>query len=257
MEIKIIPVENGELASGLYGEGRMAEPDTIVKYLEDFFFETNELAGKRVLITAGPTQEALDPVRYISNHSSGKMGVAIAEEFIKRGASVTLVLGPTQLSVNSRVNIVNVVSAEQMKEAAMQFFSNADIIVMAAAVADYTPEDFSLQKMKKKDNNFTISLKKTEDILKAIGELKKENQILVGFALETENETQNALSKLKEKKADMIILNSLRDEDAGFGKDTNKITIFDKHGNQINFKTKSKTEVATDIVNTIIQFKNA
>ena len=253
---KIIPVENGELASGLYGEGRMAEPETIIKYLKDFFFETNELAGIRVLITAGPTQEALDPVRFISNYSSGKMGVAIAEEFIRRGASVTLVLGPTQLSVNCKVNIVNVVSAEQMKEAAMQYFSDADIIVMAAAVADYTPEDFSLQKMKKKDNNFTISLKKTEDILKAIGELKKEYQILVGFALETENETQNALSKLKEKKADMIILNSLRDEDAGFGKDTNKITIFDKHGNQINFKTKPKKEVATDIVNTIIQFKN-
>lgn len=253
---KILPVENGELASGLYGEGRMAEPETIIEYLKDFFFVTNELSGKKILITAGPTQEAIDPVRFISNHSSGKMGVALANEFTKRGGAVTLILGPSQVTINNTVKIVNVISATQMKDAVMQYFSESDIIVMAGAVADYTPENVSSQKIKKQEDNFNLSLKKTDDILKFLGEAKNEKQVLVGFALETNNENENALIKLKEKKADMIILNSLQDEGAGFGKDTNKITIFDKHGNQFKFETKSKDHVAKDIVDTIIKFKN-
>ncbi len=253
---KILPVEKGELASGLYGEGRMSEPEIIIEYLKDFFFESNELSGKKVLITAGPTQEAIDPVRFISNHSSGKMGVALANEFTKRGAMVTLILGPSHVIVNKTIKSVNVVSASQMKDAVMQYFPDSDIIVVAAAVADYTPENFSSQKIKKKENNFNLSLKKTDDILKFLGEAKNEKQVLVGFALETNNENENAIIKLKDKKADLIILNSMQDEGAGFGKDTNKITIFDKHGNEFRFETKSKDQVSKDIVDAIIKFKN-
>ena len=253
----IIPVENGELASGLYGDGRMAEPDQIFKYLEDFFLQANQLAGKKVLVTAGPTHEAIDPVRYISNHSSGKMGVAIAEEFASRGADVTLVLGPTAMNVRKEINTIKVSSAQEMYNACIDIFPEKDITVMAAAVADYMPGEFSEKKIKKTEDALTLTLKRTNDILKQLGEKKTNDQVLVGFALETNNEKENALSKLEKKNIDLIILNSLNDVGAGFGIDTNKIVIFDKHGNEFHFETKSKKLVAKDIVNTIIQYKNA
>ena len=252
----IIPVDNGELASGLFGDGRMAEPAQIMQYLHNFFFESNELAGKKVLITAGPTHEAIDPVRFISNHSSGKMGVSIAEEFVGRGADVTLILGPSDIDVSKNIHTVKVTSAQEMYDACMNNFSKIDITVMAAAVADYMPQNFSLKKIKKTENVFTLSLKKTNDILKQLGEQKNKDQIIVGFALETNNEKENALSKLEKKNIDLIVLNSLNDEGAGFGTDTNKIAIFDKHGNEFHFEKKSKKLVAKDIVNTIIQYKN-
>ena len=252
----IIPVDNGELASGLFGDGRMAEPAQIMQYLHNFFFESNELAGKKVLITAGPTHEAIDPVRFISNHSSGKMGVSIAEEFAGRGADVILILGPSDIDVSKNIHTVKVTSAQEMYDACMNNFSKIDITVMAAAVADYMPQNFSLKKIKKTENVFTLSLKKTNDILKQLGEQKNKDQIIVGFALETNNEKENALSKLEKKNIDLIVLNSLNDEGAGFGTDTNKIAIFDKHGNEFHFEKKSKKLVAKDIVNTIIQYKN-
>ena len=253
----IIPVENGELASGLFGDGRMAEPENILQYLQDFFFQNKELEGKKVLITAGPSYEAIDPVRFLGNHSSGKMGVAIAEEFASRGAIVTLILGPSKVEVNAKINKVKVTSASEMYDACMKNFSAMDIIVMAAAVADYTPQDFSKIKIKKTDNALMLSLKATKDILKELGEKKNKDQIIVGFALETNNEKENALSKLRKKNIDLIILNSLNDDGAGFGTDTNKIVIFDKQGNEFNFEKKSKKLLANDIVNTIIQYKNA
>lgn len=254
---QVIPVTHGELASGVYGDGRMAEPEDILQYLQDFFFSTKELAGKKILVSAGPTQEAIDPVRYISNHSSGKMGVAIAEEFADRGADVTLILGPSNIVVSKNINTIKVVSAQEMYDECITNFSKTDIAVMAAAVADYTPQDFSSKKIKKTEDVFTIGLTKTSDILKQLGEQKNKDQIIVGFALETNNEKENALDKLEKKKLDLIVLNSLQDKGAGFGKDTNKISIFDKRGNEFNFETKSKKLVAKDIVNTIIQYKNA
>lgn len=249
----IIPVENGELASGLVGEGRMAEPEAIVNWLQDFFFNEKELMGKQILITAGPTYEKIDPVRFIGNHSSGKMGVAIAEEMKRRGGNVTLVLGPSNVKVNGGIKVINVTSASEMLDACEEQFSIADIAVMSAAVADYTPVDPAEEKIKKKEQDLTVSLTKTTDILKKLGGLKTNNQVLVGFALETNNETEYALQKLQSKNADMIVLNSLQDAGAGFGHDTNKITIFDKTGKVHPFGIKSKKEVAKDIVNTIIQ----
>ncbi|MDQ6756477.1 MAG: bifunctional phosphopantothenoylcysteine decarboxylase/phosphopantothenate--cysteine ligase CoaBC [Bacteroidota bacterium] len=254
---KIIPVENGELASGLYGDGRMAEPEQIIEYIQNFFFESSKLRSEKILVTAGPTYEAIDPVRFIGNHSSGKMGVAIAEEFASRGADVTLILGPSNIFPNKKINTINVISANEMFNACLNNFSQNNIIVMAAAVADYMPKDYSSQKIKKKENNLSIQLKKTSDILKEMGKQKSNDQILVGFALETNNEKENALYKLKEKNTDLIILNSLNDEGAGFKTDTNKIYIFDKHGNEFQFEKKSKKFVAKDIVNTIINYKNA
>ena len=252
----IIPVEQGELASGLFGEGRMTEPDQVLKYLEDFFLNTRQLEGKKVLVTAGPTHEAIDPVRYISNHSSGKMGVAIAEEFARRGADVTLILGPSVINVSSKINTIKVGSAGEMYNACIDIFPQKDITVMAAAVADYTPGEFSERKIKKTEEVFTLTLKRTIDILKVLGDKKSKDQVLVGFALETNNEKENALSKLEKKNIDLIILNSLNEEGAGFGIDTNKIAIFDKRGNEFHFETKSKKLVARDIVNTIIQYEN-
>lgn len=249
----IIPVESGELASGLIGEGRMAEPQTIVNALNNFFLSSKELAGKKVLVTAGPTYEAIDPVRFIGNHSSGKMGVAIANEFQKRGAEVTLVLGPSSISTMPNMNVVRVQSAEEMFEACSNIFGTMDIAVMSAAVADYTPAIVAEEKIKKSTDRFSIELKKTKDILKHLGEIKKEKQLLIGFALETQDEKKYALKKLSEKNTDLIVLNSLNDNGAGFGFDTNKITIFDKSGREYQFNTKSKTAVAIDIVNTIIQ----
>jgi phosphopantothenoylcysteine decarboxylase/phosphopantothenate--cysteine ligase len=254
---KIIPVENGELASGLHGEGRMAEPEKILQHLQDFFFSSTELKDKKILVTAGPTYEAIDPVRFIGNHSSGKMGVAIAEEFAARGANVTLILGPSNAVTGKNINVVKVTSAQQMFDACINNFSKTNIAVMAAAVADYTPEYFSTKKIKKTEDVLSLNLKKTNDILKTLGEQKNKDQIVVGFALETNNEKENALSKLEKKNVDLIILNSLNDEGAGFGTDTNKIAIFDKHGNEFNFEKKSKKLVAKDIVSTIIQYKNA
>jgi phosphopantothenoylcysteine decarboxylase/phosphopantothenate--cysteine ligase len=253
----IIPVENGELASGLYGDGRMAEPDQIMKYLQDFFFSSKELNGKKVLVTAGPTYEAIDPVRFIGNHSSGKMGVALAEEFANRGAQVTLILGPSNAEVSRKVNTIKVTSAREMYDACINNFPGTDIAVMAAAVADYMPQQASPEKIKKTEDTFTLPLKRTNDILKEMGKHKNKHQIVVGFALETNNEKEHALSKLENKNIDLIVLNSLNNEGAGFGTDTNKITIFDKQGNESHFETKSKKLVAKDIVNTIIQYKNA
>ncbi len=250
---QIIPVENGELASGLSGDGRMAEPETIVQHLSNFFFNKEQLNGKRVLVTAGPTYEAIDPVRFIGNHSSGKMGVAIANEFKKRGATVTLVLGPSTIEVPQNITVVRVKSADEMFNACTTVFEHTDIAVMNAAVADYTPVEVAAEKIKKQNDSFTIELKKTKDILKHLGTIKQPGQFLVGFALETVNEKEYALKKLKEKNADAIILNSLRDSGAGFGHDTNKITIFDKQEREHLFETKSKHDVATDIVNMIIR----
>ena len=254
---KIIPVENGELASGLIGEGRMAEPEIIVKYLEDFFISKDELKGKKILVTAGPTYEAIDPVRFIGNHSSGKMGIALAEELTKRGGDVTLVIGPSSEKISSTIKVEKVTSAAEMYEACMVIFEKVDIAIMSAAVADYTPVAIANEKIKKKEEVFTIELTKTKDILKSLGEVKRKNQFLVGFALESTNEKANALGKLKAKNADMMVLNSLKDKGAGFGINTNKITIFDKAENEYHFETKSKINVATDIVNTIIKLNNA
>jgi len=250
----IIPVDNGELASGLYGEGRMAEPEAIMKFLEDNFFLTQPLLDKKVLVTAGPTYEAIDPVRFIGNHSSGKMGIAIAKELNRRGADVSLILGPTSIDVSANgIRLVRVNSAEEMYNACHEIFGKTDLAIMSAAVADYTPVEKATQKIKKKENNLSLELTKTKDILKSLGTVKTKNQVLVGFALETVNEKEYALQKLAEKNADMIVLNSLNDSGAGFGRDTNKITIFQKGGGELRFETKSKDEVAKDIVDVIIK----
>lgn len=252
----IIPVESGELASGLVGEGRMAEPETIVGWLNDFFKKKAQLKDKKVLVTAGPTYEMIDPVRFLGNHSSGKMGVAVANELLSRGAAVTLVLGPSTLQVNEAIKTIRVKSASDMLEACLAEFGGTDITVMSAAVADYTPVVMAEQKIKKRAEVFSIELKKTTDILKELGNRKTKDQLLVGFALETNNEKEYALKKLESKNADMIVLNSLNDSGAGFGHDTNKVTIFDKKGNEYSFGTKTKQQVAEDIVNTIIQYTN-
>ena len=254
---QIIPVEKGELASGLIGEGRMAEPEMIVVWLNNYFSNKLELKGKRVLVTAGPTYEAIDPVRFIGNHSSGKMGVAIAAEMKKRGADVVLVLGPSAIQVPENIEVIRVKSANEMYQACIKCFDTTDIAIMSAAVADYTPVSLSNEKIKKTEDVFNVKLTKTKDILKSLGEKKTGKQLLVGFALETNNEKEYALKKLQTKNADMIVLNSLNDTGAGFGHDTNKITIFDKKGNEYPFDIKPKNEVAKDIVNTIIKLLHA
>ncbi len=254
---QIIPVEKGELASGLIGEGRMAEPEIIVNWVTSFFLSQHELKGKNVLVTAGPTYEAIDPVRFIGNHSSGKMGIAIAAEMQARGAAVTLILGPSPIPPPLNVNLIKVRSAEEMYMACTENFKTADIAIMSAAVADYTPVHVAEQKIKKQEGEWSVVLTKTKDILKSLGDNKNPHQFLVGFALETNNEKENALNKLKAKNADMIVLNSLNDPGAGFGHDTNKITIFDKEGKEYGFDNKSKTAVAKDIVNTIIKLVHA
>ncbi len=255
---KIISVEKGDLASGLYGEGRMAEPEQIVDYLITNFFltspQTRPLEGKKAIVTAGPTYEPIDPVRFIGNHSSGKMGMAIAKELYDRGAAVTLIMGPSQLDFSAiGISLVRVKTAAEMYKAAADAFEKTDIAVMAAAVADYAPVTAAKEKIKKKEEKLTLELTKTQDILKSLGEKKKAGQVLVGFALETSNEKQHAMDKLNKKNADMIVLNSLNDPGAGFGLDTNKITIFEKGGQEFHFDTKSKREVAKDIVDTIIR----
>ncbi len=251
---RILPVEAGELASGLTGEGRMAEPETITDFLENQFFSSGPLKGKKALVSAGPTYEAIDPVRFIGNRSSGKMGISLARELHNRGAEVTLVLGPvTTSSDTTGLRVIKVESAAEMFRVCMDEFSDSDITVMAAAVADYTPAAPVAEKIKKADPSLQLDLVKTEDILAAMGTRKKENQVLVGFALETENEEQHAREKLQKKNADMLVLNSLRDSGAGFGKDTNKVTIFTRDGQKWPFETKQKETVAADIIDTIIR----
>jgi len=248
----IIPAESGELASGLSGEGRMAEPENIVAFLEADLEKKLPLKGKKILITAGPTYEAIDPVRFIGNHSSGKMGFDIAQSAANLGASVVLVTGPTHLKIDSHlVKVVPVVSAQEMYEACHQYFTDVDVAIAAAAVADYKPKNVSLQKIKKEVNEFSIELEKTKDILASMGEIKK-NQFLIGFALETENEIENAKLKIKKKNLDLIVLNSLQDEGAGFGKPTNKITFIDKNFRLEPMELKSKEAVANDILNKVV-----
>ena len=259
----LIPVENGELASGLYGDGRMAEPETILEFIRAILVQTapdpaGSLAGKKALVTAGPTYEAIDPVRFIGNHSSGKMGIAIARELAGRGAQVSLVLGPFVLAVDEPgIDVTRVISAAQMYDACLAVFDDAHVAVLSAAVADFTPATPAAEKIKKNDGVFTLELTKTRDILKTLGELKKTNQLLVGFALETSKGREYALNKLQAKNADYIILNSLQDPGAGFGLDTNKITIFGKNGYEQAFETKSKQQVAKDIVDTIVKSLHA
>lgn len=244
----------GELASGLTGDGRMAEPEQIVARLEDHFAVTKKLDGKTVLVTAGPTHEAMDPVRFIGNRSSGKMGFAIAERMADLGARVHLVTGPTNLHTNHPgIDVLRVVSADEMFEASVRLFPESDVAVLAAAVADYKPKVKNEQKLKKSGAAMTLELTPTRDIAATLGEVKKNGQFVVGFALETENEKDNALKKLEAKKMDLIVLNSLRDEGAGFGHDTNKVSIIDQSGNMLGFALKDKKEVAVDIVDAILE----
>ena len=250
----IIPVGHGELASGLHGDGRMAEPEEIVAFLEKTFEEKMDLTGKKILVTAGPTHEAIDPVRFIGNRSSGKMGVSIAEVCASRGARVELVLGPSKLEVNHpNINCTRVQSAAQMYDAATKAFDDCDAGIMAAAVADYTPKTVSDIKIKKKDGDLNIPLQRTKDIAGYLGSIKK-NQVLIGFALETNDEIANANRKLQKKNMDFIVLNSLNDKGAGFQHDTNKIRIIKKSGEEIlEFELKSKKEVAEDIVDELVK----
>ncbi len=248
----IIDPTYGELASGLTGTGRMAEPEEIVDHLEKFFTSNLKLAGKTVLVTAGPTYEAIDPVRFIGNHSSGKMGFAIAEALANQGANVNLVCGPTNENTNHpSINVMSVTSAEEMNKACSSLFSSADITVLAAAVADYKPTVKADQKIKKKDGDITLELTKTVDIAASLGKLKHNGQLIVGFALETENELENAKKKLEAKNFDLIVLNSLNDKGAGFGHDTNKITIINRNYKVKSFDLKDKKAVAQDIADAI------
>ena len=248
----LIPATSGELASGLIGEGRMAEPEDIVSFIEKDICFKLPLKGKKVLVTAGPTYEAIDPVRFIGNHSSGKMGFAIASAAANLGAEVFLISGPSNQQIkHSLVHRVDVVSAEEMYDASHIYFKDVDIAILSAAVADYKPKNSASEKIKKTDTALELSLSPTKDILASLGAIKKQ-QYLVGFALETNNEIENAKGKLKRKNLDAIILNSLKDKGAGFAKDTNKITIIDKEFNEKAFKLKSKVAVAKDIMNEIV-----
>ena len=249
----IIPAESGELASGLFGEGRMAEPENILSFLENDILSKLPLKGKKILITAGPTYEAIDPVRFIGNHSSGKMGYDIATEAANKGAEVILVSGPSNQKLkNDSIRLIKVVSAKDMYDACHENFQYVDVAIAAAAVADYRPKNVASQKIKKQDTNLTIELEKTQDILATLGE-KKKHQFLIGFALETENEIEHAKIKIKKKNLDLIVLNSLNDKGAGFGHETNKVTLIDKNFIQKSMDLKSKEAVAQDIVNEIIK----
>ena len=249
----IINPGDGELASGLIGEGRMAEPEDIINLLITHFSEDFPLSGKKVLVTAGPTYEAIDPVRYIGNHSTGKMGFAIADKLASLGAQVTLITGPTALkSSHNNIVQIDVLSSDDMLKEVTSYFPQSDITIMSAAVADYKPQTFSSQKIKKTDSQFNLELVKTIDILDYLGQKKSANQVLVGFALETNNEEENAIVKLKKKNLDFIVLNSLQDEGAGFKVDTNKITIIDRLLNKTHFPIKSKADVAADICQKIV-----
>lgn len=256
--VLVMDVAEGELASGLFGPGRMAEPEEISHYLSEYFFRSTELKGKKAIVTAGPTYEAIDPVRFVGNYSSGKMGFAIAEDLYLRGADVVLITGPSVLTTDYKgIQVKRVVSGDQMYDAATQAFANADIAVMSAAVADYKPVQVAAEKIKKQQDEWQIDLVKNKDILFQLGQVKQPGQFLVGFALETNNERENAIGKLQSKNADCIVLNSLNDKDAGFGTDTNTVTIIHKNGSEVKIALKSKKEVATDIVSFIIQHINA
>lgn len=253
----MIPATSGELASGLVGEGRMAEPEDIVSFMENDILDKMPLKGKKILITAGPTYEAIDPVRFIGNHSSGKMGFSIAKAAANLGAEVILIAGPSHQIINhSLIHRIDVVSAEQMYTEAHNYFKEVDIAILSAAVADYKPKNVANQKIKKNDDTLSLELTKTKDILASLGKIKK-HQFLVGFALETNNEIESAKNKIKHKNLDTIVLNSLQDKGAGFARNTNKITIIDKDFNQKPFQLKSKDDVAKDIMNEIILKINA
>jgi len=250
----IIPAETGQLASGLSGEGRMAEPENIIAFLENDLESKLPLRGKKILVTAGPTYEAIDPVRFIGNHSSGKMGFDIAESAANYGAEVILISGPTHLNtINPVINLIRVTSAKEMYDACHEYFNSVDVAICAAAVADYKPKFVAEQKIKKTEASLIIELEKTEDILASLGKIKQ-NQFLIGFALETENEIENAKLKIQKKNLDLIVLNSLQDEGAGFGKATNKITFIDKDFIVELMDLKSKELVANDIMNKVISF---
>lgn len=255
----IIEAETGELASGLSGKGRMAEPEIILEKIKDFFQENLELkkklSNKKIIITAGPTFESIDPVRFIGNYSSGKMGFALAELLANFGAKVTLISGPVELkTTNKNIHRIDVQSAAQMHSAANSHFESADVAIMAAAVADFSPANPLDKKVKREKENLSIQLKPTKDIAAELGKIKKENQVLVGFALETNDEYENAFRKLKNKNLDFIVLNSLNDQGAGFGYDTNKISIIDKFNTIEEFELKPKKEVALDIVCKLVNF---
>lgn len=253
----IIPATEGELASGLVGEGRMAEPEDIIEFIENDILNSLPLKGKKFVITAGPTYEAIDPVRYIGNHSSGKMGFEIAKAASNLGAEVCLISGPTHEKVgNKSISITLVTSAEDMYRETLKVFDSADVAILSAAVSDYRPENISKSKIKKSEKTLTLQLVKTTDILASLGKIKKD-QFLVGFALETNNELENAKSKLVNKNLDLIVLNSLNDEGAGFAVDTNKVTFIDRHNNITKFDLKSKKEVAKDLLNVITKQINA
>jgi phosphopantothenoylcysteine decarboxylase/phosphopantothenate--cysteine ligase len=250
----MIPPGNGELASGLFGEGRMAEPEEIISFLTAEIKKKLPLTDQTILVTAGPTYEAIDPVRFIGNHSSGKMGFAIADQLAAMGADVILIAGPTvQVSNQQSVKRIDVTSAAEMLEACLQYYKNSKACIMCAAVADFTPVSVSAQKIKKQDDGLNIELKKTIDILKTLGEQKSKGQVLVGFALETNNEEKNAIEKLQKKNLDFIVLNSLNDKGAGFKTDTNKITIIDHNLQKTTFALKDKDEVAKDICNKVAE----
>ena len=252
----IIPAESGELASGLVGEGRMAEPENIIEFVKKELAKNLPLANKKVLVNAGPTYEAIDPVRFIGNRSSGKMGIAIADEFAKLGADVTLVLGPShQKPSQHQVTVINVESAEEMLNACSMVFPKVDIAVLSAAVADYKPKTIAQSKIKKKDSEMNLELVKTSDVLETLGK-QKAKQILVGFALETNNLIEYAQEKIKKKNLDFIVANSATEQGSGFGFDTNKITIIDQHNKITNFELKSKQEVAKDIVTFALNYLN-
>ncbi|MBR5603594.1 MAG: bifunctional phosphopantothenoylcysteine decarboxylase/phosphopantothenate--cysteine ligase CoaBC [Bacteroidales bacterium] len=250
---------SGELASGLCGEGRMEEPQKIYERIKAFFQTKRNFTGKKVLITAGPTYEAIDPVRFIGNHSSGLMGVEIARAFADQGAEVTLVLGPSNISPNrSNVNVIPVTSAKEMYDAVMAFFPKTDIAVLSAAVADFRPEIAAEQKIKKNPDEDTLTLRlvKTEDILKSVGAKKNDNQIVVGFALETENGMDNAKKKLHTKNIDLIVLNVMNESGVGFKTKTNKISIITKDDKVTDYELKPKNEVALDVLDAIYQYMN-
>ena len=253
----IIPAESGELASGLSGQGRMVEPENIIAFLEADLESKLPLKGKKILITAGPTYEAIDPVRFIGNHSSGKMGFDIAKSAAKLGATVVLVAGPTHFKVShSLIKVIHVVSSDEMYNTCHQYYQDMDVVIAAAAVADYKPKNVATQKIKKASDSFTIELEKTKDILLSLGKSKKQ-QFLIGFALETENEIENAKAKIQKKNLDLIVLNSLQDEGAGFKTETNKVTFIDKNFIVEPMTLKSKEAVAEDIINKVIAHFNA
>tara|TARA_B100001079_G_scaffold94315_1_gene80844 strand:+ start:2529 stop:3731 length:1203 start_codon:yes stop_codon:yes gene_type:complete len=249
----LIPPASGELASGLTGEGRLPEPEEIVEFIDNFYSKGLPLIGKKVLISAGPTIEEIDPVRYISNYSSGKMGFALAETALMLGAQVKLVSGPTDQSISTKkVNLIKVKTGSEMRKVILENYSDSEIVIMAAAVCDYKPKEFSKKKLKKDNKEINIKFEKTADILMELGK-RKENQILIGFALENSEELVNAKNKLKNKNLDLIVLNSLNDKGAGFGHDTNKVTLISSSGKITPYKLKEKTEVANDIFKHIIE----